>query len=87
MPVVFRNKYIIQVKRGKRIGLSPARIASKPRTKNDRSGLLRSFGVKKETQRISTSSMWKFSSLPAISWLASKVMEVSSLAVTFTGTG
>ena len=37
--------------------------------------------------RTSTSSMRKFSSLPAISWLASKVMVVSSLAATFTGMG
>ena len=35
----------------------------------------------------STNSMWKFNSLPAISWLASKVILVSSLAVTKTGTG
>ena len=35
----------------------------------------------------STSSMRKFSSLPAISWLASKVMVVSSLATIITGKG
>lgn len=35
----------------------------------------------------STSSMRKLSSLPAISWLASRVMVASSLAVTVTGKG
>ena len=35
----------------------------------------------------STSSISKFSSFPAISWLASNVILVSSFAVTFTGNG
>ena len=35
----------------------------------------------------STSSILKFSSFPAISWLASNVIVVLSLAVTFTGNG
>jgi len=32
-----------------------------------------------------TTSIWKFSSFPASSWLASKVIVVSSFAVTVTG--
>ena len=44
-------------------------------------------GVVPYASATSTSSMRKFSSLPAISWLASKVMVLSSLAAIFTGKG
>ena len=45
------------------------------------------YGFRISLYFTSTNSILKFSSFPAISWLASKVMFFSSLAVTFTGNG